>query len=446
MKKNAILLVPLGFALISRSQDLTARMDTLLQAYTSLYKFNGTVLVAKNGVVLLDKGYGYRNIAAGIRHDRNSIFQIGSVTKQFTTAIILKLQAAGKLNIQDPISKYFPQYPHGDSITIEQLMLHISGIYSYTNDRAFMQNEVSKPSSRDKMIALFKDKPLDFSPGTKWQYSNSGYSLLGYIIESVTNKTYEQVVREYIFTPLTMTNSGFDFTHLQNKEKSTGYFAFNKKDTTTSPIVDSSVSFSAGAIYSTTQDLYHWHLALERNIILTNSQQEKAYSPVKNNYGYGWVIDSLYGKRVVSHGGGIHGFTSNFSRIASDDVCIILLSNTSSTFLNSITTSIYAILYNKPYEIPQQRKTISVPEEKLVQYIGEYMVNEKMQLSITLKGGELTAAPTGQPTVVLHPEKEDYFFVEMPDVQFRFIRNENQGVSGFILYQNGQEKKCVKIR
>jgi CubicO group peptidase (beta-lactamase class C family) len=296
------------------------------------------------------------------------------------------------------------------------------------------------------MIALFKDKPLEFSPGTKWQYSNSGYSLLGYIIESVTKRSYEQVVREYIFTPLKMTNSGFDFTHLQNKEKSTGYFAFNKKDTTTSPIVDSSVSFSAGAIYSTTQDLYRWHQALEKNVILTNAQQEKAYSPVKNNYGYGWVIDSMYGKRVVSHGGGIHGFTSNFSRVPADDICIILLCNTSSPLLTSITTNIYSVLYDKPYEIPKQRNTISVSEEKLKQYAGEYTINEKIKLSITLKGSELTAAPTGQPPVVLRPEKEDYFFVDVPDVQVQFTRNENQDVTGLILYQNGQEKKCPKIK
>jgi CubicO group peptidase (beta-lactamase class C family) len=446
MIKNTILLVLLGCSLISRSQDLTARLDTLLQAYTSLYKFNGTVLVAKNGTLLLDKGYGYRNVAAGTPHDKNSIFQIGSVTKQFTMTIILTLQSAGKLNIQDPISKYFPQYPHGDSITIEQLLSHTSGIYNYTNDRAFMQNEVSKPSNRDKMIALFKDKPLDFAPGTKYQYSNSGYLLLGYIIESVTKKSYEQVVREYIFTPLKMTNSGFDFTHLQNKGKSTGYFAFNKKDTTASPIVDSSVSFAAGAIYSTTQDMYRWHQALENNVILTNAQQEKAYSPVKSNYGYGWEIDSMYGKRVVSHAGGIHGFTSKFSRIPADDVCIILLCNTSNPFLNNITTGIYSILYNKPYEIPKQRNIISISEEKLKQYTGVYTINEKTALSITLKGSELTAAPNNDRPVVLHPEKEDYFFVEMPDVQLLFTRNENQEVNGLILYQNGQEKKCPKIK
>jgi CubicO group peptidase (beta-lactamase class C family) len=444
MKRIVILLFILGSTGIGFSQEVTQRLDTLLQAYTSLYKFNGTVLVAKNGKIVLNKGYGYRNVAAHVQHDPNSIFQIGSVTKQFTTAIILKLQSAGKLNVQDRLTKYFPQYPKGDSITIEELMLHTSGIYSYTNDRTFMEKEVSNPANREKMIALFRDKPLDFSPGTNWRYSNSAYLLLGYIIESVTGKPYEQVVREFIFTPLKMTHSGFDFTHLQQKEKSTGYFMFNSKDTVPSTIVDSSVSFSAGAIYSTTEDLYRWHQGLEHNKILTAEQQEKAYTPVKKKYGYGWVVDSVDGKRMVSHGGGIHGFTSNFSRIAADDVCIILLCNTSLP-LENITSNIYAILYNKPYEIPKKRVAIALPEEKLKQYVGNYSITEKLQLNIALKDGKLLAAPTGQSPAVMHAEKEDHFFVEVPDVQFQFTKNEKQEIEGFILHQNGTERKCPKI-
>jgi CubicO group peptidase (beta-lactamase class C family) len=446
MQKILIFLVTLGLTHVSRSQDVTGRIDTLLQAYSTLHKFNGTVLVVRGGVILFDKGYGYRQVANRVPHDKTSIFQIGSVTKQFTTAIIQKLQAEGKLNVQDAISKYFPQYPQGDSITIENLMLHTSGIYNYTNDQTFMQNEVTKPANREKMIATFRDKPASFTPGANWQYSNSNYLLLGYIIESVTKKPYEQVVRDYIFKPLKMTNSGFDFTHLQRKEKSTGYFVFNEKDTVTSPIVDSSVSFSAGAIYSTTQDLYRWHQALQKNVILTKAQEEKAFTPVKSKYGYGWIIDSLYGKRVVTHGGGIHGFTSDLLRIPSDDICIVLLSNTSSPALHNIAKSIVAILYSKPYDIPQAKKAITLPEEKLKQYVGEYTINEKLQLSITLKDGELKASPTGQPTVVLHAEKEDRFFVNLPEVQLQFTRNEKQEIDGFILFQNGRETKCPKIK
>ncbi len=300
------------------------KLDTLLSAYAKLNKFNGSVLVAKNGVILLNKGYGYCDAAVKAPNDEQTIFQLGSITKQFTSAVILKLEEEKKLSVSDKLSKYFPDYPKGDSITIEELLTHTSGIYNYTNDGGFMKNEITKPATREKIMALFRNKPLDFSPGTGWNYSNSGYCLLGYIIEDVTKKTYEQAVRKYIFTPLHMTHSGFDFTDLKSNEKATGYFKLNDKETVAAPIVDSSVSFSAGAIYSTTGDLYLWHKALEKNMILSKEQQERAYTPVKNNYGYGWGIDSTEGKRRVSHGGGIPGFTTNISRVPEDDICIVL--------------------------------------------------------------------------------------------------------------------------
>jgi CubicO group peptidase (beta-lactamase class C family) len=356
------------------------------------------------------------------------------------------LQAEKKLSVQDPISKYFPQYPKGDSITIENLMLHTSGIWNYTNNGVFMKNEVTKPANKEKLMALFRDVPLDFSPGKGWNYSNSAYLLLGYIIEAVTKKHYEQVVRDYIFTPLKMTHSGFDFTHLQRVEKSTGYFGQKEKDTIAAPIVDSSVSFAAGAIYSTTADLLRWHQGLMKNIALTSAQQEKAYTPVKNKYGYGWMIDSIYGQRVLMHGGGIHGFTSNFSRIPADDICIVLLSNTSSPVLGDITRSIYAILYNKPYEVPQARKAITLPGEKLKQYPGEYTIRDGLNLIITLEDGKLIGSPTGQRPSVLHAEKEDNFFVKEDDIRVKFTRNEKQEIDGFILYQRGMEIKCPKIK
>ena len=264
------------------------KLDTLLSTYAKLNKFNGSALVAKNGVILLNKGYGYRDATSKTPNDEQTIFQLGSITKQFTSAVILKLQEEKKLSVSDKLSKYFPGYPKGDSITIRQLLTHTSGVFNYTNDGEFMKNEMTKPATREKMLALFKDKPLDFSPGTGWNYSNSGYLLLGYIIEDVTKKTYEQAVRKYIFTPLQMTHSGFDFTDLKSNKKATGYFNLDEKENAAAPIVDSSVSFSAGAIYSTTGDLYLWHEALQKNMILSKEQQEMAYTPVKNNYGYGW--------------------------------------------------------------------------------------------------------------------------------------------------------------
>ena len=443
--KKIFLFVTVSFIVLS-SFAQSDKLDALIAAYAKLYKFNGTALVAKNGTILLNKGYGYRNAVDKIVNNEQTIFQLGSITKQFTSAIILKLQEEKKLSVSDKLSKYFPGYPKGDSVTIEHLLTHTSGIYSYTNDPNFMANEVSKPASRDKMMALFRDKPFDFSPGTSWNYSNSGYSLLGYIIESVTKKPYEQAVRNYIFTPLGMKHSGFDFTNLKSKEKATGYFKLDDKEIVPAPIVDSTVSYSAGAIYSTTGDLLQWHNALQKNKILSKAQQEKAYTPVKNKYGYGWGIDTIEGKRKVAHSGGIHGFTTNISRVPEDDVCIVLLSNASNTTLGEITKNIYAILYGKEYNLPKERTAIKLPEEKLKQYEGEYVIREDLHVILSLKDGELVATPTGQKAEILYAEKEDLLFVKSQDIQLEFTRNEKKEIDGFVLHQGGAKIPCKKIK
>jgi CubicO group peptidase (beta-lactamase class C family) len=445
MKKIFLLVAVLCIVHFSFAQQ-GDKLDELINAYAKLYKFNGSVLVAKNGTILLSKGYGFRNAADKVANTEQTIFQLGSITKQFTAAVILKLQEEKKLSVSDKLSKYFPGYPKGDSITIEQLLTHTSGIYSYTNDPNFMANEVTKPANREMMMALFRDKPFDFSPGTSWNYSNSGYSLLGYIIEAVTKKTYEKAVHKYIFTPLGMMHSGFDFTNLKNEKKATGYFKLDDKETASAPIVDSTVSYSAGAIYSTTGDLYLWHNALQKNNILSKVQQDKAYTPVKNKYGYGWVIDSTEGKRRVSHGGGIHGFVTNFARVPEDNICIVLLSNASDPTLGEITKSIFAILYSKKYELPKGRIAIKLPEEKLKEYEGEYVIREDLHVIMSVKDGELIAAPTGQQTDILYAEKEDFFFAKSDVLQVEFTRNDRKEIDGFILHQGGAKIPCKKIK
>ncbi|MBX3253061.1 MAG: serine hydrolase [Chitinophagaceae bacterium] len=446
MTRFFITAVLVFFALVSFCQPEKAQLDSLVSRYADMNRFNGVVLVAKGGTILLNKGYGYRNVAGKIANDENSIFQLGSITKQFTTAVILKLQQEKKLSLNDKLSKYFPRFPKADSITIEQLMLHTSGIYSYTNDPKFMETEVSKPANREKMMALFKDRPLDFSPGKGWNYSNSGYSMLGYIIEKVAKMPYEQAVRKYIFTPLQMTHSGFDFTHLQSPEKTTGYFKIDKTGADTAPIVDSSVSFSAGAIYSTVGDIYKWHQALENYTILSRADQEKAYTPVRNNYGYGWVIGSVEGKKKVGHGGGIHGYITNFTRVPEDDICIVLLSNASDKSLEEITDKILKQLYNRPYDLPKQRLSIALPEASLKQYEGSYEIRPDLKVVMSVKDGTLNATPTNQSVKVLSAEKEDFFFDPVDDVQVEFVKNFRNEVEGLLLYQGGRKIFCRKLK
>jgi len=190
MKKVLSFAVAICLFMNGFSQPITEKLDEYMQALTKHSGFNGAVLVAQNGTVLLEKGYGLRNASTQTNHDANSVFQIGSVTKQFTAVVILKLEKERKLSVKDKLSKYFPEYRYADKITIENLLNHVSGVYNYTNNGDFMQNHVTENLSQAAFWNMIKDKPLDFVPGSKFNYSNSGYSILGYIIEKVTGQPY----------------------------------------------------------------------------------------------------------------------------------------------------------------------------------------------------------------------------------------------------------------
>src|SRR5258708_17001406 len=298
MKKILLFLWVILPACSTHSQTLPQKLDTLLTAYTRQHSFNGSALVARQGTVLLQKGYGYKNLQDHAWNDSNGIFQIGSITKQFTSAIILQLQEKNKLSLQDKLSKYIPDYPHGGEITIENLLTHTSGIYNYPNDGDFMQHKTTHPINRDSLIARFKNTPLDFSPGEKFSYSNSGYILLGYIIEKITGKPYFRVVREQIFQPLQMRHSGFDFTGLTSPDKAIGYPSPSSDQP--ADIVDSSVSFAAGAMYTTAGDLYKWDRALYTGGIINQASFQKTFSPYKTGYRYAWGVGfALWTKNLM---------------------------------------------------------------------------------------------------------------------------------------------------
>jgi CubicO group peptidase (beta-lactamase class C family) len=445
-KKKALLLLFVTFIAIKLSaQTKTEKINEFIAAYAKQNSFNGTALVAANGTVLLNKGYGFKNAEANEMNTDNTIYQIGSVTKQFTAAVILKLAAQNKLKLTDKLSKFYPAFAKGDSITIHQLLSHTSGIFNYTNDVQFMQSEAVKPANEKKMLALFKNRPLDFSPGSNWAYSNSSYLLLGYIIEKVTKKPYEKIIREFILNPLQMNNSGFDFTHLKNKDKATGYFAIADKNSTVAGIVDSSVAFAAGALYSTTADLYKWHKGMLQNKIISRASAEKGFTPVKRNYGYGWRMDSLDGKRITAHNGSIYGFNSSLLRIEADDVFVVLLSNVGNPKLDELAAGILKIIYDKPYQLPEEKKVITVADEILKKYIGTYEVTPQFQITVTVEEGKLIAQATSQPKFELFAQKDNYFFVKAVEAEVEFVSSGTGVVEKLILYQGGRKTDAKKI-
>ena len=436
MRKILFSLIVVILSVESFAQSAEQKIDELLAAYTKENKLNGVVLVAQKGKVIYQKGFGYRNAEEKISNDVNSIFQIGSITKQITSAVIMQLQQEGKLSVHDKLSKYFSGFTNGDKITIENLLTHTSGIYNYTNDSVIMKNDVTKHYSQEQMLALFRSYPPDFEPGTKWNYSNTAYSILGYIIEKVENKPYEKVVRERIFQPLNMTNSGFDFTNLSSPYKTKGYFSLNPKPVP-APIVDSTIAFSAGAVYTTVGDLYKWDRAIYTNKILKPESWKAVFTPYKNNYGYGWTIDTMYGKQFTAHSGGIHGYSSHIIRFPQDEVVVIAFDNSSSNVLAAITQSVAAILFNQPYKVPGPKKEIKVDTTILKQYAGEYEIMPGFTIAISFKDGGLKAQPTGQGMFDLFAEKENLFFLKVVDAEVEFVKDTKGIVTEMILYQNG---------
>lgn len=437
----------LFYSLLSFAQITTQKIDDLLQAYTVLYQFNGTALVAKGDSILLNKGYGFKNAVARTEADSATIYQIGSVTKQFTATVIMRLQEEGKLSVNDKLSQYFPHFPNGNKISLHQLLTHTSGIYNYTNNALFMKTGATQHATPEKIMALFQNQPLEFEPGTQYRYSNSGYMLLGYIIEKVTGKKYEQVVRETIFKPLGMHHSGFDFARLKSKDKATGYYVYTENKKVPVPaLVDSSVSFAAGAIYTTTGDLLKWERAITQQKILQPASWNAILTPEREHYGYGIMIDSLYGRLRIGHDGGIFGFNSMVVNYLQDGYIIVLLNNVNTPHLSKIANQIGAILYGQPYEIPIAKKEIKLTTAALQPFVGEYQFTPDFKIVISLNNGHLTGQATNQSPFELYAETPNRFFVKVVEAEIAFDHNTDGEVTGMILYQNGTNIKAKKIK
>ncbi len=417
MKKSFLLFTIIHLTCCAQAQEINRKIESLIDSYSEIYRFNGVALVSKNGKILFEKGFGYRDIKNEIPNTPNTIYQIGSMTKQFTAVVILKLAEQKKLTLQDKLSIYFPDYPRGNEITIEHLLTHTSGIYEYFRSAQYNNRDLKKPLSKEERMSFFRDKPLDFEPGTKFSYCNSGYELLGLIIEQLTHKSYELVVREFILNPLKMSHSGFDFVGLNSKDKAKPYSLYSKKEITEAISWDSTATYAAGSLYSTVQDLYLWHKGLLNNQIISKSSLEKAYVPFRNGYGYGWWIDSLFQKRVISHGGNVQGFTTHMIRIPEDDVCIILINNTYNHEIETIGNAIVAILYDKPYKI---LKAANLSHTALEKYLGDYDVSSDYLVKITTEDSHLYMQVNAEPKIEVFAEKENYFFLKNEDVRIRF--------------------------
>jgi CubicO group peptidase (beta-lactamase class C family) len=354
-----LLTAPPQRSAIPTDSEISARVDAYAQAQVRVNGFSGSLLVARQGKPLVAKGYGWANAEWEIPNTPSTKFRIGSITKQFTSMVMLQLQQQGKLKVQDPLCQYVTPCPDTwKPITLHHLLTHTSGIPSYTGLQSVMKTNML-PRTTDEVVAAFRDLPLEFEPGKRFAYNNSGYFLLGLVIERVTGKKYDQVVREQIFEPLGMKDSGYDTPDVVIPHRASGYGRRGGM-VVNAPYLDMMLPYSAGALYSTVEDLLKWDQALYTDTLLPATAREALFTPFLNDYAYGWVVrgplPQTFGRRQAAHAGGINGFTSMIIRVLDDNITSIVLANTSAAESARIARDILAITLGEPYEAPKERE------------------------------------------------------------------------------------------
>jgi CubicO group peptidase (beta-lactamase class C family) len=432
----------LSFAGACLAQDVS-RMDQVVQSYVAGHQFMGSVLVARGGGVLLSKGYGSANLEWDIPNAPSTKFRLGSVTKQFTAASVLLLEERGKLTVEDPVKKYMPDAPAAwDNITIFNLLTHTSGIPNFTNFPDYHSLEPF-PATAEKLVARFRDKPLDFQPGEKWTYSNSGYVLLGYLIERITGQGYAKFVQDNIFTPLGMKDSGYDSNSALIPRRASGY-ARDKSGVINAGYIDMTIPLSAGALYSTTEDLLRWEQGLFGGKVLSAASLEKMTKPFKSDYAFGLQVHTVNGLKVIDHGGGIEGFNTALSYYPEDKTTVVVLGNLNGSAPQEIASKLGAVAHGDKVVLPSERKEITVAPKILAEYAGTYEMAPGMNMVITLDGDHLTSKLGPQPSIPMFAESETKFFVKVVDAELEFGRDDKGAVAYLVLHQNGRDMKAPR--
>ena len=362
-----------AFQQLALAQDHAAKIQELLALAHKYRQFNGSALVAENGKVVYKGAFGLANMEWNIPNTPDTKFRLGSITKQFTATLTLQLVEQGKIKLDAKISDYLPDYRKdiGQKVTIHHLLTHTSGIPSYTSQPGFFENVSRNPYKVDEFVKKYASGDLEFEPGSKYSYNNSGYFLLGAIIEHVTGKPYEQVLKENIFAPLGMNNTGYDHHNTILPKRATGY-SKTPDGYTNSLYLDMSIPYAAGSMYSTVEDLFLWDQALYTNKVLSEQSKALMYKPFLDNYAYGWVVRNASFKQndkdvpMIMHGGGINGFTTILVRFPQEKNVIVLLDNTGTEYLDRLSDSIAKLIYSQPYQ-PPKMSIVSVLEQTITQ-------------------------------------------------------------------------------
>ena len=427
---HLLLAVLLPVAMIA--QSLESNLDNLFNEKYSSDGPGATVLVAKDGQVLYRKAYGLANLELGIPMKPENVFELGSITKQFTAVAILMLEEQGKLSIGDKLSKYISDYPEGEKVTIEHLLNHTSGIQSYTDMQSFM-SQARVDMTPTELIDVFKNEPMNFQPGEQWRYNNSGYILLGYIIEEVSGMSYEDFVEKNIFEKLGMENSYYGSKTEVIKNRAWGYQP-TEGGYQNANYLSMTLPYAAGSLMSTVDDMLKWEQAIHNNTLISESSKQRAFSNSKLNndnptyYGYGWSIDEIQGVPTIEHGGGIFGYTTYAVYVPSEDLYAVVLSNSNGNSPTDITIETAAHALGKPYS---KVATARLSPPLMQQWEGAYAFPDEVYRYITFENGNLYSQREGSVKMKLMAVGRDEYIFEDSFSGYTFSMENGKKVANF---------------
>ena len=459
MKKIVLYSITLFLISLLKAQDRSSQFDSLFNKLHKENKFTGNVLIAENGKPVFQKSYGKAFREKDMDLNSETVFELASVSKQFTAMGIMLLKKQGKLQYEDSLRKFFPELSYVN-ITVRHLLNHTSGLPDYMDMAKLHWNNKKIMTNADMIALLAEKKPaILFGPGEKWEYSNTGYALLASIIEKVSALSFNEFLQANIFQPLGMYRTRVyrkryekvvidNYAYGYVKDSAGRFVMSDSLPATASMVYSLDGIFGDGVVNSTTGDLLKWDQALYTDKLVSSEMMQEAFMDAKLNggktfnYGFGWLLtNSNEFGRYYFHGGGWPGYATWIERHPRDNKTIILLANAGQAngSIKAIRNILYGIAEKPLVEVPVDKKILN-------QYKGEYLFSNNDTLNIFLENGKLFATGAGQDKHQLHAETNDLFFRKDRDYKTQFIKNEQDEVIALNILREGPVIEAVKIK
>jgi len=416
-----------------KAQSLETVVDQLLSEKYASGDPGATALIAKDGKVIYRKAFGTANLELDVPMKPEHVFELGSITKQFTSVSILMLVEQGKLNLQDDITKFIPDYPtHGKKISVHSLLNHTSGIKSYTamdSFREMARNDLSPT----ELIDVFKNEPMDFDPGAQYAYNNSAYIILGHIIEVTSEMSYSDFVEQHIFQKLGMKNSHYGSMSKVIKNRASGYQP-TENGFRNAEYLSLTLPYAAGSLMSCVDDMLLWSQAIHHNTLISEKSKQLAFTNGELNdgsalnYGYGFSVNEINDVPTIEHGGGIFGYETYGVYVPSENAYVIVLTNRNGNGPSDVTVQIAAHAIGKPFPT---NTSVAVSKEKMKQWVGTYEFGDGAIRYVTFEDGRLYSQREGSDNLALVAVGEDVYYFEESFTNYKFGKEDGLKVANF---------------